>query len=283
MKKILVPCDFSKPAINAFRFALEIAAQSRGEVHLLHVIELPVMYGSVIMPSLVIENQLYQDLKENAEQQVKKLLAKVAPNAKVVTEVAIGPIFSIINSYVQEKQVDLIVMGSQGAHGLKEIIIGSNAEKIVRTSSVPVMVIKNGIKPFVKNIVFPNTLETQNQEDLMLKVKALQNFFKAHLHIVWINTPLNFDNDTNTRAHLEAFAKRFMLKNFSIHIYNYTDGEEGILRFAEEIGADMIAMGTHGRRGLAHLFKGSLTEDIVNHGKYIVWTSVMKSDNEITN
>jgi len=282
MKRILVPCDFSKPATNAFRFALDIAEQSRGVVYLLHVIELPVMYDSVLMPALSIENELYQDLKENAEKQFRKMLSKISTEAaKVETAISFGPIFTIINNYVQEKEVDLIVMGSQGAEGMKEIFIGSNAEKIVRTSLVPVIVLKNNIKRAIKNIVFPNSLDTEGQEDLMLKIKALQNFYKAHLHIVWINTPLNFNNDTNTRANLEAFAKRFMLKNYSIHIYNYTDGEEGILRFAEEIDADMIAMGTHGRRGLAHLFKGSLTEDIVNHGKYIIWTSVLKPDSEL--
>ena len=281
MKKIIVPCDFSKPAVNAFRFALDIAEQSRGIVYLLHVIELPVMYDSVLMPSLYFENDLYKELKENAEKQFKKLLAKYpAEVAKVNTEVTFGPIYTLINNCAKEKEADLIVMGTQGANGLKEIFIGSNAEKIVRTSPVPVIVLKNNFKGPINNIVFPNVLEQEGQEDLVLKVKALQNFYKAHLNIVWINTPLNFSNDKVTRAKLEAFAKRFMLKNYSLHIYNYTDGEEGILHFANEINADMIAIGTHGRRGLNHLLKGSLTENLVNHANYMIWTSVMKDENE---
>jgi nucleotide-binding universal stress UspA family protein len=276
-----VPCDFSKPAVNAFRFALDIAEQSRGKVYLLHVIELPVMYDSVLMPSLYFENDLYKELKENAEKQFKKLLAKYpAEVAKVNTEVTFGPIYTLIINCAKEKEADLIVMGTQGANGLKEIFIGSNAEKIVRTSPVPVIVLKNNFKGPINNIVFPNVLEQEGQEDLVLKVKALQNFYKAHLNIVWINTPLNFSNDKVTRAKLEAFAKRFMLKNYSLHIYNYTDGEEGILHFANEINADMIAIGTHGRRGLNHLLKGSLTENLVNHSNYMIWTSVMKDDNE---
>ncbi len=279
MKKILVPCDFSKPAINAYNFALNIAEQTDGVVYLLHVLELPVIYDSGLTPIISYENELYRDLKENADNQFKKLLAKnTSNNVKVETDTLFGPIFTIINDYVSEKQVDLIIMGSQGAEGMKEILIGSNAEKIVRTSLVPVMVMKHNFNGIIKNIVFPNALDTEGQEDLMRKVKELQYFFKAHLHIVWINTPLNFSNDTKTKASLEAFAKRFMLTNYSIHIYNYLDGEEGILHFADEIDADMIAMGTHGRRGLAHLFQGSLTENIVNHAKYIIWTSVLKKD-----
>ena len=57
MKKILVPCDFSKQAINAYRFALDIAAQSKGTILLLHVIELPVLHDSVLMPVLNFEEE----------------------------------------------------------------------------------------------------------------------------------------------------------------------------------------------------------------------------------
>jgi nucleotide-binding universal stress UspA family protein len=281
MKKIIVPCDFSKPAVNAFRFALDIAEQARGIVYLLHVIELPVLYDSVLMPSLYFENDLYKELKETAEKQFKKLLAKYPSEvAKVNTEVAFGPIYTLITNYVQEKEADLVVMGTQGVSGIKEIFVGSNAEKIVRTSSVPVIVLKNYFKGPINNIVFPNVLEQEGQEDLVMKVKALQNFYKAHLNVVWINTPLNFNKDTVTRAKLESFAKRFMLKNYSLHIYNHIGGEEGILHFANDISADMIAMGTHGRQGLNHLMKGSLTENIVNHSTYMIWTSVMKDEKE---
>jgi nucleotide-binding universal stress UspA family protein len=275
MKKIVVPCDFSKPAVNAFRFALDIAEKTYGKVYLIHVIELPVVYDSTVP----IDNQLFNELKVNAEKQFKKLTTKYINDfVKVITEIRFGPMHSIIASYVQEQGADLVVMGTHGATGFKEFFIGSNAEKIVRTSSVPVIVLKDAFTKTIKNIVFPNLLETEGQEDLLLKVKALQTFFKAHLHIVWINTPLNFANDSITKARLEAFARRFMLKNYSIHIYNYSDGEEGIVRFADEIDADMIAIGTHGRRGLAHIFKGSMTEDIVNHSKYLIWTSVLVKD-----
>jgi nucleotide-binding universal stress UspA family protein len=63
-----------------------------------------------------------------------------------------------------------------------------------------------------------------------------------------------------------------MFKNFKIHVYNDIDEQEGTLNFANEVGADMIAMGTHGRRGLAHLFTGSIAEDVVNHVQCPMWT-----------
>ena len=63
MKKILVPCDFSKPAISAYRQALGVAAQSNGVVHLLHVIEPPIMNDTMLMPTLNFEEELMKKMR----------------------------------------------------------------------------------------------------------------------------------------------------------------------------------------------------------------------------
>lgn len=273
MQKILVPCDFSKPAINAFRFALDVAAQSKGTIHLLNVIELPILHDTVLMPVLNFEQQLFDDLRKNAEARFKKITDKYnATGVKVIVNTVFGAVSMMIQDYITKESIDIVIMGSHGATGLREIFIGSNAEKMVRKSPVPVLVVKDYTKGPIKSIVFPNTMDTENQEDLVMKVKALQNFFKAHLHLVWINTPLNFTSDSVTSQRLEAFAKRFMLKNYSINVFNHRDEERGILEFASSIKADLIAMGTHSRKGISHLLNGSLAEDVVNHNKGLVWT-----------
>lgn len=279
MKKILVPCDFSKPAINAFRFALDVATQSKGVIHLLNVIELPIMHDTVLMPVLNFEEQLFKELRENSEERFKKITDKYnTGNVKVVVKTVFGSVSRMIQDYIKTESIELVVMGSHGATGAREFFIGSNAERMVRNSPVPVLVIKDYYKGPIKNIVFPNTLETENQEDLVMKVKALQNFFKAHLHLVWINTPLNFTSDTLTNDRLQAFAKRFMLKDYTISVFNHTDEESGILEFSNSIKGDLIAMGTRGRKGIAHLVNGSLAEDVVNHNKGLVWTYSLQNE-----
>jgi nucleotide-binding universal stress UspA family protein len=67
MKKILVPCDFSKPSVNAFRFALDVASSSGGVIHLINIIELPVLHDSVLMPVLDFEQTFFDELKTKAE------------------------------------------------------------------------------------------------------------------------------------------------------------------------------------------------------------------------
>lgn len=279
MKKVLVPCDFSKPAINAFRFALNIATRSKGTIYLLHVIELPVLHDTVLMPVLNYEEQLFKELREKAVSDFEKLTEKYkADGVKVLFKVEFGAISQVIQDYIKTQSIDYVIMGSHGASGAREFFIGSNAEKVVRHSPVPVFVVKDHYKGEVKNIVFPNTLDTENQEDLVMKVKSLQHFFKAKLHIVWINTPMNFTSDVVTIERLHAFAKRFMLKDYTVNVFNHTNEEEGILQFTRFIKGDLIAMGTHGRKGISHLLSGSLAEDVVNHTSGLVWTYAIKHE-----
>ncbi|MCD9018616.1 universal stress protein [Parachryseolinea silvisoli] len=274
MKRIIVPCDFSGPAVHAFRFAVDVAAQSAGEVHLLHVIEVPVLQDSAV---LSYDDGLFKELRAQAVLEMRTLTADVPDSVRVIHAIRFGPMHKIIPIYVAAADGDLIIMGTHGASGLREFFAGSNAGKVVRTSAVPVITVKDKCDGPVKRIVFPCTLENDFQEELAHKVKALQQFFQTHLHMVWINSPLYPEQDAVVLERLEAFAERLGFENYTVNIYHDMDAEAGILKFAHEIEADMIALGTHGRRGVAHFLHGSTAEDIVNHSRSMIWTSVMPS------
>ncbi|RAW02375.1 universal stress protein [Pseudochryseolinea flava] len=278
MKKILVPCDFSKPAINAFRHALDFASKTKATVELLHVIELPILSDSVLMPVLNFEKQLLKELREKTEERFEKLITKYAvKNVRINRHVLFGTPALMISDTAIKSKADLILIGSHGASGIRELFIGSNAEKVVRKSTIPVIVIKDYKKLSVKNIVFANGLDESNQHDLIEKVKALQAHFKAKLHIVRINTIVNFKSDLDSLAELNTFVKTYGFKNFSINIFNALNEERGVIEFSKHIGADLIAMGTHGRKGLAHIFNESKTEDVVNHADLPIWTYAIKN------
>ena len=68
----------------------------------------------------------------------------------------------------------------------------------------------------------------------------------------------------------------FQTLSYTIDIYNDKVEEDGIIFFAQDIGANLIALATHGRSGLLHLLSGSIAEDIVNHAKRPVWTFRLK-------
>jgi nucleotide-binding universal stress UspA family protein len=276
MQKILVPCDFSEQSVNAFRLAVDLADQTKGEIHVLHVIEVPVMHDSILMPTLSFEASLLKELSDNAENQFKKLTSDNPAQTPVITKNVFGNTSLMILDYIAENHVELVVMGTKGASGLRELLIGSNAERIVRRSPCPVITVRTYEKlKNIKNIVFPNSLE-EEQDDLVEHIKLLQGFLKASLHVVWINTPGNFTSDNITLIRLKDFAKRFELTNYTLNIFNDAYEESGVISFAHMIKADMIAMGTHGRKGISHIMSGSLAEDVVNHIDCPVWTYTIK-------
>lgn len=262
MKKILVPIDFSETSIQAFRFAVRIAEASIGEVHLLHVIELPMLYDSKAV--LSFEKAYMDDMKEKGEKRMRKLVDKWAPDlGRVKYHFQFGKLQDNIQRVAESTKADVIIVGTHGASGLRELAIGSNAEKLVRNSIVPVITVKKAPKE-VKNIVFA-TIPDISQEELTMRVKALQDFFDAKLHVVFVNTPALFKTQAFIEDLFSKFAKRFMLKNYEFHVYNDINEEAGIINFSKSINADMVVMRTHGRRGLAHITSGSIAEDVVNH------------------
>lgn len=275
MKKILVPCDFSEPSVQAFKFAVELTNKTNGAIELVHIIELPVLHDSVLMPTLSFEEAFMKDAKVNAEKNFQKMIAKWAkdrPN-KVFTSVSFGPVTTTIIDVAEEKKVDLIVMGTHGATGIKEFFIGSNTEKIVRRASVPVIAVKKSTKiEAIKNIVFP-IIPDMELEELTMKVKQLQSILNANLHIVYINTPALFKRTSEVMPELKKFVKRFMLRDYTVNIYNDINEEDGVRNFLQEVKGDMIAIATHGRKGIGHLLTGSIAEAVVNHIDCPIWTA----------
>jgi nucleotide-binding universal stress UspA family protein len=277
MKKILVPCDFSEPSIQAFKFALEIAGKSNGQVILLHIVEVPVMHDTMINPVMDFEISFFKDMKDRADRHFEKIKRKWGKeNIKIHSTVKLGGILSTIERFSEETKVDLIVMGTHGVSGVKEFFVGSNTQKVVRFSSVPVIAIKQSIKlSRIKNIVFPIALH-ENRYTLIRQIKKLQSLFSATLHLLIINTPGNLRRTADEKQLMEEYAKNYKLIDYTLNIRNDFSEKDGIISFASETKADMIAMGTHGREGLAHFLMGSIAESVVNHISCPVWTYIEK-------
>lgn len=230
------------------------------------------MHDSMLMPTLSFEEETMNELRKNALQQFERIKADF-PSLSVVTELLYGGPAAMIAGYIKEKQIQLVVMGTKGASGLKELLIGSTAEKVVRSATCPVITVRVEVSPrAIRNIVVPNSLEP-DQELLVTKLKQLQDMLKATLHIVWINTPANFTPDNITTVRLKDFARRYMLTNYTLNVYNDIEEKTGVINFAKYKEADMIAMGTHGRKGISHLLTGSIAEDVVNHVQIPIWTT----------
>jgi nucleotide-binding universal stress UspA family protein len=264
MKKILIPTDFSDHAEYALKVAAQIAKKNDGEIILLHMLELPhqgsdaVGSGSDIPEIMFFKNAAIRKLEDLMDEDY---LDGIKVSEVVQFELAFDGILKVS----QINNVDLVVMGSHGASGYKEMFIGSNAEKVVRNSEVPVLIIKKEENDFqVDDFVFASDFADEVKKPFS-KVVDFANKFDATLHLVTINTPNNFKSTSIAEETMNNFLKGFEVKKVVTHVYNETNVEKGILNFANSIDADLIGMSTHGRKGLSHFFNGSISEDLVNH------------------
>lgn len=281
MKKILVPTDFSKNANIAAAVAADIARRGGGELVFLHIIE-EATGGSFNVEGEVssgdIEDRLFNfKLIEKARKQLEKVVMDPSyQDVKADGELRIGNPFHGIRTMLEQKKFDLVVMGTAGHTKLEEMLIGTNTEKIVRLSKCPVLTVnKKPVSTDFKDIVYATAM-AKEEEVFSRIVRRTQQMYNSNIHMVRINTPGDFQRDYVVKDYMNRFAKKLGLKNYDISVYNDLSVEEGVIRFADSINADMIAMATHGRTGFAHLLAGSVAEDIVGHAKRPVLTFVVK-------
>jgi nucleotide-binding universal stress UspA family protein len=264
MKKILVPTDFSKHAYYALKVAAQIAKKNDGEIILLHMLELPHQAGDAIgschdIPEIML-------FKNAAIDRLEELMDDECLDGLKVSEIIQFEVaFTGIMNISKKNDVDLIVMGSHGASGFKEMFIGSNAEKVVRLSEIPVLVVKKDSDTFnVNKFVFASDFSDEIKKPFE-KVVEFANKLDAELHLVMINTPSSFKPTHIANEIMNDFISNYAVNKFSTHIYNDVNVETGILNFANFVNADLIGMSTHGRKGLSHFLNGSISEDLVNH------------------
>jgi nucleotide-binding universal stress UspA family protein len=274
MKRIVVPIDFSEHSEYALEAAANLAKKYGSELVVLHMLELSNAILTTAGNAINDEAVFYYKL---AEQRFEDFLNKdFLEGVEVKPLVKHFKVFSEVNDVANEYEADLIVMGSHGASGVKEVLVGSNTEKVVRYADVPVLVIKhNPILLDFENGVFASDF-TDKAISPYLRAKATFKQLGVKMHLVYVNSPDgNFRSSLEIDKQVSLFLKKAdgsldALDNFSV-VSDYSI-EKGILNFAASIGADLIAVATHGRTGLAHFFEGSISEDLANHSTLPVMT-----------
>jgi nucleotide-binding universal stress UspA family protein len=281
MKTILVPYDFSKESQYAFEFAKGLAEKTKNKLKLFHVIELPTpqsfnSFGEAGAFSNEGTQIFMIELIEKRKRQMKEFEeAFKDSDFTFESKMVFGNPFVGITNEILEIKADIVIMGSKGSSGLEEVLIGSNTEKVVRNATCPVITIKGAVTPDdIKKVVFASDF-SEVPGDVVKRLKAAVDTIDAELHLVKINTPSLFENTRTSMEKINSFIEDYEITATSKMVYNSASEEDGILEYADDINADMIAMSTHGRTGFLHLLSGSIAEDVVNAATRPVWT--MKS------
>ncbi|MFM1876842.1 MAG: hypothetical protein RL266_2579 [Bacteroidota bacterium] len=270
MKKILVPTDFSESAYAAAEVAAHIAKKTDARVYLLHVVSL-LEYGDEeeISKQLFVMKLVRKRMQEMVEQPFFE-------GVNVVEALQFDLVHENVNKLAIKNEVDLIVMGSHGVSGIKEIIWGSNAQKILRRSKCPVLTVKSVPKSLdFKNIVFASNFDTE-VEGAFFHIERFAELFGSKLHLLRVCTTAEFSTTRSANEKMHALAKATGLKEYTTNVYNSITLESGVSEFAKETDADLVAIATHGRDGLLHILAGSRTESLVNHGDIPILSITMQ-------
>lgn len=279
MNKIIVPVDFSKYSEYALEAAAILAKKRDSEIVALHMLE---MSEAMFLTSSEEQKSKTFYFLRLAEQKFEQFLNKDYLKGLVVTPmVKKSKVFSEVSSVAKEQGAELIVMGSQGTSGFSEIFIGSNTEKVVRHSPIPVLVIKQRPANFnFETVVFASDFAENKVDVFTQALHAIGT--DSDLNLLYVNVP---GENFKSTAEMEQTVANFLMKvdgNIDrlnkVHYVSDYSIEKGIVNFANVLGADLIVMPTHGRKGFAHFFEGSITEDLANHSTLPVMTIKIKDE-----
>src|ERR1035437_7402838 len=274
MKTIVVPTDFSENAAAAYDYAALLAGKTGATICLLHILDIPYAAPLPAGDSKATADVLYtMEVMKFTKLRISKLKNnKVFKNVKVIDVIEVGNVPSKICIAAKKYKADMIVMGTHGVSGFQESFMGSNAERVIRNAEIPVLSVKNKMKNSkISTIIFAT--DFSKETGLVLPaISKISEIFKARLILMKIVTMVDFQSTHETEKQMEAFHKKNKAYKYSTEIYYAYSREEGIRNFSENAKADIIALGTHGRHGLAHFFKGSIAEEVVNHALLPVLT-----------
>lgn len=274
MKNILVPTDFSDNCIEAAKLAIEMAALFNSEIHFLHQLNTPVDWVKLdkteehnypkILAEIGVAKSKLRALDKDAEHKGLK--------SRTFLEFVTGE--EAIAAHSNNFHHDFIITGSRGIKkGFLEQLLGSNAQKIIRTARVPILVVKEDTVTFpFKNIVFVSDFK----EDISTAFEVVERIAKkcnAKIHLLNINTTSDSNSVENGLQPIKDFLKHFpKLENYEMHVYNESTVSNGIEKFEDANDVDLIVMYTHSRKGMSSIFSTSIAESVTNHSKKPVMT-----------
>lgn len=282
MNRILVPTDLSAIANFGTEVAISLAKKMDAQVYLLNCIE--PLHGSSFSAmgvattgeALSEEARFVMQLHKKNEAQLAKIAKKESENGvHVTTSIQVKSFQEGIVDFIKAHEIDLVVMGTSGESTYTEYFVGNHTEKIIRISECPVLAVRQHHADLqIKNMVLATDLNPKAFEGVT-HIKRFASFFDPHIHVLHVMKD-KATSQAETISKLDSFAHKHHLANYSIHTMYANDERRGILAFAKEKEADMIAVITHGRTGLANLIFGSVSEDLVKEADIPVLTAHLR-------
>lgn len=288
--RLLVPTDFSAPSNAALAYARILAGAFGARLHVLHLIDNVFLHPVVADPRNIETAALrnLHDLFSDDDHSRFHVVATVEASDTPADEVA---------SYARTHNIDLIVMGTHGRSGVSHVLMGSVAEKVIRTAPCPVLTVHEAppasrrAHSSITRILVPTDFSAPSDAALA-HARKLAAGFGASLHLLHVLDDQSAGGAFGSEFYLadppDVHAAR--LKNAQQRLaYRVTSHDpsgayattevtvgksaQTIVDYAADGDFDAIVMGTHGRGGMAHLLVGSVAESVIRRAPCPVMTA----------
>ncbi len=266
MMTILLPTDFSKIAQHTVNYATEAAHLMKAKIILFHVYQFPLATGEI--PVMYPVEQLEQGIMENLRK-TEKHIHSIHKNLIVELQFECGFTEEEIRLAAKKNNVDLIIMGIQGAGYLEEKVLGSVSTALMNNSHCPVLIInKNVIFKKFKKIVFAfDYTEIKNKQTFHL-VKEFATLFKSHIYILNVVKQQLEAVSSVTKA-VEGMKLGHQLENID-HSFYYEESNDilsAITQFVNEHTIDLVVMIPRKHTALHAIFNEPQTKRMAFHTK----------------
>ncbi len=277
MKNILVATDFSKNADKALQHAILLAKAYQSKIYLIHTY-LPYWMEPGVYADAVM-------MQEALDEQQKSVSAKFTPSIEALEEAGIAyetilelnDVTSGIFDAIEEKQIDLLVIGRTGSGGFLDKLIGSNAAHITAKANIPVLAIPNQIEEVkIKQILYATQLEFDETE-VLTQVFAMANKLGANVNLVKVEVAFEPDVQPDQQF-LAEIKSKFASEKFEIVMVKAGSVTDGILTLAKVQEADLIVLAAHHRNFLSQIIDPSKSKQVILRSPLPILTFQLKGD-----
>ncbi|SDM68059.1 Nucleotide-binding universal stress protein, UspA family [Daejeonella rubra] len=262
--KILIPTDFSVQAEFAYLMVKKLEEKTTIDIHFLHVLNVP---DTVTMDSRG-DIQTCGEIDVNYVVKQKEIALRKLENLKVLygsqinVHLVLGKTTDAILDFSNSNSFDLIVMGTKGSSGIKEVLSGSEAQIIARRSKTPLLSLMCDRSDLqIQNVLLVHNFNHPKKEGMELMHKLIKAF-NTKVHLLQITSGQVEFEKASVQADMKQFAELNGIENYECHLINDKDVENGVVHFNQMSNMDIICIGTHGKGGLFHQ---SATEKLINH------------------
>jgi len=270
MKNILLPTDFSTNSLNAIQYAVKFLKDEDCIFYLLNIYRMPYLeHDELMMYNVEKLASLENTLLKSSQRDLKSTVEKVnfSPNHKIELLSDYSFFIDSVKQKIDEFNIDLIIMGTKGVTGAKEIFMGSNTGDVIMKTDCDVLAVPDKAtfkEP--KEIVFPTDFRLLYKEDDLdiLKKIAIKNGSNIRVLYVQNDDPL----DAEQKANKKDLEWGFDDLNYSFHTLTNTDFESAVNCFTQSRGdVDMIAIIAKHYNIFQRLFFKPKVEELSFHTK----------------